>query len=165
MTDLELLVDGEPETLRSSRGTCAFRGRTLSFELADLGAGDYSVLLGGSQYTVHVARSEGRRFQATVNGSALAVEVVDPRSHSARQADAADSSARDVRAPMPGKVLAVLVTAGDRVRAEQGLVVVEAMKMQNEIKSPQDGIVAEIAVEEGQAVEARDRLFVIQNRD
>ena len=162
MTDLELLVDGEPETLRFSRGTCAFRGRTLSFELADLGAGDYSVLLGGSQYTVHVARSEGRRFQATVNGTALAVEVVDPRSLSARRADAADSSAREVRAPMPGKVLAVLVKAGDRVKAEQGLVVVEAMKMQNELRSPRGGRVTAVRARRGDSVSAGETLVVIE---
>lgn len=162
MTDLELLVDGEPASLRTGRGTCAFQGRTHSVQLVDLGAGDYSVLLGGNQFTVHVVRSEGRRFQATVNGTTLAIEISDPRSLSTRRAEAADSSAREVRAPMPGKVLATLVCAGDRVTAEQGLVVVEAMKMQNELRSPRDGRVTAVRVRRGDSVSAGETLVVIE---
>src|SRR5688572_18642278 len=59
-----------------------------------------------------------------------------------------------VRAPMPGRVLRVLVNAGDAVRARQGVVVVEAMKMENELVSPRDGRVREIHVTEGVSVEA-----------
>ena len=74
------------------------------------------------------------------------------------------SARAEVKAPMPGKVVKILVASGDTVSSGQGVLLFEAMKMQNEIKSPQDGVVSEISVEEGQAVEARDRLFVIQNK-
>jgi biotin carboxyl carrier protein len=64
---------------------------------------------------------------------------------------------------MPGKVVKLLVGSGDTVSSGQGVLLFEAMKMQNEIKSPQDGVVGEMAVDEGQTVEARDRLFVIHS--
>jgi biotin carboxyl carrier protein len=64
---------------------------------------------------------------------------------------------------MPGKVVKLLVGVGDAVVSGQGVLLFEAMKMQNEIKSPQDGVVGEMPVEVGQVVEARDRLFVVNN--
>jgi biotin carboxyl carrier protein len=62
---------------------------------------------------------------------------------------------------MPGKIAKLLVSVGDSVTAGQGLVLFEAMKMQNELRSPQDGVVAEVDVRPGQAVEARERLLRI----
>ena len=63
---------------------------------------------------------------------------------------------------MPGKVVKVLVAAGDTVQQGQGLIVVEAMKMENELKSPKDGVVSELAVTEGQAVESGAKLLVVE---
>ena len=68
----------------------------------------------------------------------------------------------DVKAPMPGKVVKLLVAPGDAVLAGQGVLLFEAMKMQNEIKSPLDGIVGELFVVEGQAVDAREPMFVVK---
>jgi biotin carboxyl carrier protein len=67
-----------------------------------------------------------------------------------------------VAAPMPGLVIEVEVAEGDVVKAGQGLVIVEAMKMQNEMKSPGDGVVKKILVQKGQAVNSRDALVVIE---
>lgn len=67
-----------------------------------------------------------------------------------------------VSSPMAGKVVKVLVAAGDEVRRGQGLVVVEAMKMENELRSPKDGRVVELAVAEGQAVEANAKLCAVE---
>jgi biotin carboxyl carrier protein len=64
-------------------------------------------------------------------------------------------------APMPGRVVKVLVTPGEAVSARQGLVVVEAMKMENELRAPRDGTVAEVRVREGVPVEANVVLVVI----
>ena len=69
---------------------------------------------------------------------------------------------QQVMAPMPGKVVKVLVAAGDEVKARQGLVVVEAMKMENELRSPKDGRVAEVLVAEGASVEAGRPLVVVE---
>jgi biotin carboxyl carrier protein len=63
---------------------------------------------------------------------------------------------------MPGKVVKVLVSAGASVSAGQPVLLFEAMKMQNELRSPEDGVVAEVAVEAGQAVEARERLYTLE---
>lgn len=67
-----------------------------------------------------------------------------------------------VVAPMPGKVVRVLVASGDRVAARQGLVVVEAMKMENELRAARDGCVREVTVTEGQSVEAGAVLVVVE---
>jgi len=69
---------------------------------------------------------------------------------------------QQVLAPMPGKVVKVLVKPGDEVKARQGLVVVEAMKMENELRSPKDGRVAEVLVSEGASVEAGRLLVVVE---
>src|SRR5512137_89884 len=80
------------------------------------------------------------------------------RGSGASQAD----GTQQVLAPMPGKVVRVLVKAGDEVKARQGLVVVEAMKMENELRSPKDGRVAEVLVAEGASVEAGRLLVVVE---
>jgi biotin carboxyl carrier protein len=69
---------------------------------------------------------------------------------------------QQVLAPMPGKVVKVLVRAGDEVKARQGLVVVEAMKMENELRSPKDGRVSDVLVAEGASVEAGRLLVVVE---
>ena len=70
--------------------------------------------------------------------------------------------AQAVAAPMPGRVAKLLVEAGDEVKAGQALVVLEAMKMENELRSPKDGKVAEVLVREGQAVDAQTKLCTIE---
>ncbi len=74
----------------------------------------------------------------------------------------ATGGARQVLAPMPGRVVKVLVKPGDTVSARQGLVVVEAMKMENELRSPKDGRVTEVRVAEGAAVEAGRVLVIVE---
>ena len=69
---------------------------------------------------------------------------------------------QQVRSPMPGKVVKLLVKAGDAVKARQGLVVVEAMKMENELRSPKDGRVSDVLVAEGASVEAGRLLVVVE---
>jgi biotin carboxyl carrier protein len=77
-------------------------------------------------------------------------------------AAAVAAGTQQVLAPMPGKVVKVLVKPGDEVKARQGLVVVEAMKMENELRSPKDGRVAEVLVTEGASVEAGRLLVVVE---
>jgi biotin carboxyl carrier protein len=69
---------------------------------------------------------------------------------------------QQVLAPMPGKVVKILVTAGDEVKARQGLVVIEAMKMENELRSPKDGRVSDVLVTEGASVEAGRPLVIVE---
>jgi len=88
------------------------------------------------------------------------VQLLDARR--ARTAAAPGAGEREVRAAMPGKIVAVLVEAGATVTRGQGLLVIEAMKMENEVTAPRDGTVQEIRVQSGQTVEAGELLAVIE---
>src|SRR5256885_8442077 len=113
---------------------------------------------------------DGRSFAATRHGSGLVidgkhyeVEMRDPRSlRRRRAAGAGQEGPRSVTAPMPGKVVRVLAPAGAEVEAGEGILVVEAMKMQNELKSPKKGRLQKITVTEGAAVNAGDVLAVVE---
>ena len=95
-----------------------------------------------------------------VNGRAVRVSFVE---HAGRSGMGAGSSAaKEVIAPMPGRIVKVLVKAGDRVAGGQGLVVVEAMKMENELRAPREGTVAAVRVSEGMSVEANAVLVVVE---
>jgi biotin carboxyl carrier protein len=120
---------------------------------------------------VYLMKSEGRIHEVYVapNGIVnignhqLEVKIFDPKRlrGSASSDDSAEGIA-EIKTQMPGKLVRVLVNVGDEVKHGDGVVVVEAMKMQNEMKSPKDGIVKEIRVEEGANVNAGDILAVIE---
>ena len=161
MTRFDLMVDGEPLSLEAGRGRCVSQGREARTDVADLGAGNYSVILDGNQYTVHLSPAGDAGYEATVAGLVLKIKALDPRSLSGRRSDPSDSSTLEVQAPMPGKVLAVHVSEGDSVSRNQGLVVVEAMKMQNELRAPKQGRVSAVRVKAGDSVAAGETLVVV----
>jgi biotin carboxyl carrier protein len=141
---------------------CRFRldglERLASVRLVEPGV--YSILLDGRVYDARVDRA-GERLVVQVAGDRFEVEVRDPRSWSRRSVLASQGLAT-LSAPMPGKVVRVLVAEGEMVEAGQGLVVVEAMKMQNEIKAPRSGRVISLAVRVGATVAAGDPLATIE---
>ncbi|HZS38549.1 MAG TPA: biotin/lipoyl-containing protein, partial [Polyangia bacterium] len=99
----------------------------------------------------------------TAYGVSLPLKVTDARRKLAGVAARPQASGPlSVKSPMPGKVVKVLVRAGDDVKAGQGIVVVEAMKMENELKAPRDGKIKEVQVQEGQAVEAGQTLATLE---
>jgi len=99
----------------------------------------------------------------SVNGQAMPARLVDPRASTRRGRGASGGAvSRHVTTAMPGRVVKLLVKPGDRVTAGQGLVVVEAMKMENELRAPADAIVREITVAEGATVEAGAILIVLE---
>lgn len=89
------------------------------------------------------------------------LEVFDPRRRKASQSDASGGDGL-IAAPMPGKIVDVLVTQGDTVEAGQPLVIIEAMKMQNELTAPIAGTIAEVSVKAGDTVEADAKLVVVE---
>jgi biotin carboxyl carrier protein len=99
-----------------------------------------------------------------INGRAVSVAFVDRARRSGMGAGVAAGAAAstDVVAPMPGRIVKVLVKAGDRIAANQGLVVVEAMKMENELRARREGTVAAVRVSEGMSVEAGTVLIVVE---
>ena len=120
-----------------------------------------SLIIEGQQFEVAVRSHEEGRYQISHRGSIEEVEVVDPLTHLARQgsADSGREGLRKVTAYMPGRVVDVLVQEGDEVKVGQGLVVLEAMKMENEIQAERGGVVKKVFVSAGQPVEGGDPLF------
>jgi biotin carboxyl carrier protein len=138
-------------------------GETLHVDAVKSGRTIYSVIEEGRQYEVSVDEKGARDFDVLVRGRLFHLEAVDERSRLlAQTSKAATSGPQTVVAEMPGKVVLVKAKPGDAVAEGQGIVVVEAMKMENEIASPIDGIVKEIPVEPGRTVENGDVLFVVE---
>ncbi len=121
-----------------------------------------SLLLDGQSYEIRITPSPDGVLKLQTGLQEFTAEVVDPRAWRGRRHGALEAEGRQqVVAPMPGKVVRVLVEVGDKVEAGQGLLVVEAMKMQNEIRSPKGGTVERLHVKEGQPVNAGDALCIV----
>ena len=121
-----------------------------------------SLLIAGKAYRSG-ASALASDLRIWVGDQSYSAEVSDPRSLRNRKARAdAGKGPRPLVAPMPGKVVRFLVAEKSAVEAGQGVVVVEAMKMQNEIKSPKKGIVLKLSVAEGAAVNAGDVLAIVE---
>jgi biotin carboxyl carrier protein len=116
----------------------------------------YSVLVDGVSYEARIIGNE-----VVIAGVHMEFELNDPRQWK-RSAGSADSSGRaSLTAAMPGKIVRVLVAVGDEVTAGQGILMIEAMKMQNELKSPRAGRVTAIEVKENDSVNAGALLATI----
>jgi biotin carboxyl carrier protein len=136
-------------------------GRRLEADFRRLPDGEvYSLLIDGHSHEVRVAPGRGA-LDVTVHGASLPVEVRHPIEKRLQSMDRSVGAARaeTLQAPMPGLVVAVHVTAGDAVTAGQPLVVVEAMKMQNELVARHDGIVADVLARAGDSVGAGQPLL------
>jgi biotin carboxyl carrier protein len=139
--------------------------RRYELEARGVGAGEYLLLHDGRVYDCRVgrARGGGSPLNVVVGAREYEVTLTDPKHlRGAGVAHAHDSGRAQVTAPMPGKVVRVMVEAGQEVEAGQGVVVVEAMKMQNELKSPKAGTITELRAEPGATVNAGDVLVVIE---
>jgi biotin carboxyl carrier protein len=128
------------------------------FSMEALDSGAWSVLIGGRTYRVE----PGAPGELIVNGAPVAIELFDPRASRGRHGSSANRGRVNIAAPMPGKVVRLLVSAGDAIEEGQGLVVVEAMKMQNEMKSPKTGLVVEVRAKADSTVAAGEVLMVVE---
>jgi biotin carboxyl carrier protein len=136
-------------------------GKLLHADGVELSPGIYSILAGGESLETRV-ESTGAELRVQVSGREFRAAVRDPRQWRRLRGAALEAEGRQqVVAPMPGKIVRLLVGAGERVEARQGLLVVEAMKMQNEIRSPKSGTVERLLVKEGQTVNAGEALAII----
>jgi biotin carboxyl carrier protein len=120
----------------------------------------YSVLMDGRSYNARVEETLAG-VVVVIDGYRFEMEVRDPRRWSRKDAERTGEGVQTVAAPMPGKVVRVLVGVGDVVEAGQGLLVVEAMKMQNEMKASRAGRVLAVRVKEGATVTAGEVLATI----
>ena len=157
-----VLLDGRQIRLEWKQvdGTCRFRAESeeeTTAEIMEVEPGVYSVLSGGRSYE---ARIDGGRI--SIGGRSFRAEVVDPRRWSRDRNHSKGEGRQNIVATMPGRVVRVLVATGDQVEAGQGIVVVEAMKMQNEMKALRAGRVAALAAVAGATVNAGEILAAIE---
>jgi biotin carboxyl carrier protein len=123
----------------------------------------YSMLIEGRQYEGSVDEREDGTLDIHVGTSAFEFQAIDERRKLLVGAGAGGvSGVQSIRAQMPGKIVKLMVRPGDRVEVDQTLVIMEAMKMENEIKSPIDGVVSEVGVAEGDAIETDALLVVVE---
>ena len=132
-----------------------------SASITEISSGVFSVLIGTRSFQVCLAK-DGERTEAFVENARHWIVVADARDRRAGTKANAASGPVEVRSQMPGKIIKVLVKLGSSVTVGQGLLVVEAMKMQNEMKAPKEGVVAKIQVSEGATVNAGETLIVIE---
>jgi biotin carboxyl carrier protein len=161
----EIAINGKNYRLdlerTDGRWTCRVDGRPVEVDAVLVEPDVLSLRIGNRSYEVKFERVAGAT-QLAVGSARFAVEVRDPRSLRGRARAADDHGPRKLVAPMPGKVVRVLVSAGSEIEAGAGVVVVEAMKMQNEVKSPKKGKIQKILVAEGTAVNAGDVLAIVE---
>ena len=103
----------------------------------------------------------GDALEVSIHGKVVTIDVSDPRRRALSGSGANKDGPQVIKSPMPGKVIGVLVEVGQLVEEGQGLVVVEAMKMENEYKAPIAGRVSAVDVVEGQTLEAGAKLVRI----
>ncbi len=124
--------------------------------------GRYSIVLGGKVFDVHVDAPRSGEFQVSLRDRRITLELVDPRKLKSLRHRHADSGGDlSISSPMPGKVVRLLVAEGQTVEPGQGVIVVEAMKMQNELKAPRSGTIKSLNAHEGKTVNAGEELMVI----
>ncbi len=159
----EVCISGKTHIVELERNGEGWQARlddeSGAADVVETAPNTFSILLSGRSHEVYVTPSSGAELQLQTGGFEFNAEVIDPRSWRGRRHGGAEAEGRQqIVAPMPGKVVRLLVKAGDRVEAGQGLFVVEAMKMQNEIRSPKSGTVERVLVAEGQAVNSGEVL-------
>ena len=158
-------IDGKNYRLELNRQDefweCRLDGRKVEVDAVLARRDVLSVIIGGKAYEIKRERT-ALDMHLWVGSVRYAAQLRDPRSLRSRATSDDGKGPRKLVAPMPGKVVRVLVQEGAEVDAGQGIVVVEAMKMQNEIKSPKRGIVRKLVASENAAVNSGDVLAVVE---
>jgi len=141
---------------------CKLDGRELPLDVVSAQDGMLSLLLQGKSYEVK-QETVAAETNVVVGQERFSASVRDPRSfRSRRRLGASEQGVMKIKAPMPGKVVRILAPAGSQVEMGQSVLVIEAMKMQNELKAPKTGVVKKINVEEGAAVDAGQALAEVE---
>ena len=151
----------------SANGMRRFRigSQTSEAHCEEITPGVYSVLLEGRPYEAYISNRPGDPpghagpFSVVVGLRRYLVELRDPRRWRRTGSSLEAEGPQEIVAPMPGKIVKVLVTEGQEVKRDQGLLVIEAMKMQNELRAPRVGRVERVYLAEGQGVAAGARLL------
>ena len=173
---LQIDAGGRSRSVEVRRGdgrfTVLFDGQEHSVDVHEA-SGTWSLLLGTKSYEVAFVEGQDGAMMVHVDGQPVSVSVAPLRPAwnargrgpwTARASAATQGAAgpQRIAAPMPGKIVKVLVKPGDSVDAGQGVVIVEAMKMENELRSPKAGTVSQVLVKEGASVDAGAILVVVE---
>jgi biotin carboxyl carrier protein len=159
----QVRIEGKTRAVELERDGDRWRvsldGTAVDADAIEVAPNIFSVVLKGQSHEIRVApQPDGTLTLQTADHEFIA-EVIDPRAWRGRRHGAIEAEGRQqITAPMPGKVVRLLVRPGDKVEAGQGILVVEAMKMQNEVRSPKTGAVERLLVQEGQPVNAGQTL-------
>jgi biotin carboxyl carrier protein len=160
----DISIDGKSYRLdlnqAEGRWSCRVDGREVEVDAVLARPNVLSLRIGNKAYEVKCERV-GSGVHIWVGSRRFSAEVRDPRSLRGRVRATDDQGPKKLSAPMPGKVVRILMRQGDEVEAGSGVLVVEAMKMQNEVKSPKKGTIQKILVGEGTAVNAGDVLAIV----
>ena len=151
--------------LEDGRVLAEIGGRVYSLDVRETGPNDYLFFLNTNVHECRVSERAGAKdtFDVSLHGHSYEVTIVDPkRLRSGQNSDRHHHGVAEIVAPMPGKVVRVQIETGATVEKGTGVVVVEAMKMQNEMKSPRAGVLVSIKVKPGDTVNAGDVLAVIE---
>lgn len=159
----EVSIDGKIRRLEltavAGGWECKVDGRALAFDVAQISAGQLSILIDGKSYEVRRDSAE----TISVGSRIYQVSVEDVRSwRGKRRGAGTEAGPQKLTATMPGKVVRVLAAAGEKITAGQGIVVIEAMKMQNEIKSPKEGTLKKVLAQMGASVTAGEVLAIVE---
>jgi biotin carboxyl carrier protein len=162
---LEIALNGKAHQVElaqiGERLRCTIDGTLLEADAVQIAPGIYSILIDGESLEVRV-EPDGGGLRVAAADQEWRAEIRDPRQWRRNRSGGSEAEGRQqVSAPMPGKIVRVLIRAGEAVDVKQGLFVVEAMKMQNEIRSPKSGKVERLLVSEGQTVNAGEALAII----
>jgi biotin carboxyl carrier protein len=160
-------IDGRTHKIvLAEDGTAQVDGQPIPVDIRPLADGVLSILLtlpdGRTRSFRCIADPSTDDPAVLIEGLRIPYAVTDPRSLRATSNALTASGPRPLKAPMPGRIVRVLISAGDRVEQGQGCVVIEAMKMQNELKAPKAGVVARLSAAVGETVPAGATLLVIE---
>jgi biotin carboxyl carrier protein len=164
---LAVSINGKHEEIDfvdvSGSASLGIGGRRFKCEVSQPEKGFFLVVIEGRVYRCLIEQTPVGETEVIVNGERFAIGVHDLKHlRGSHGGDAGSDGPASLLAPMPGKVVRVLCAEGDEVTAGQGVLIVEAMKMQNEVQASRTGIVAKIRVNEGQTVNAGEVLAVIE---
>ena len=144
--------------------TGTLNGKEFKADIIKVRDGVYHLLKDNVSYNLEVVKHipEEKKLVVKINNTAYQLDIKDKYDdllHSLGLDALASKKVNDIKAPMPGMVLNVLVTEGQEVKKGDGLIVLEAMKMENILKSPTDGVIKKIAITKGVAVEKNQLLI------
>lgn len=163
---IEIELDGKSRSVEmihtGERDRWTIDGRPIDADAVEVSPGIYSILIAGQSFEAGVAPERDSALCITVANRERRVTIRDLRKWTRNRGLGAEAEgSQPLRAPMPGKIVVLLVKAGDRVDAGQAIVVMEAMKMQNEIRSPKSGTVERLLVAQGQTVNAGEVIAIV----